>query len=56
MNNVKRVILEIQLKDVRFADARVPDPKILTAIERLVNVNAKRIMMDISATSARFVA
>lgn len=56
MNNARRAILEIQLKDVRFADVRVPDRKITTATERLANVNAKRIMTDINATSVRFVA
>lgn len=55
VNSAKRAISAIQQKDVKYADAKVPVPKITTAIEKLANVNARRIMMDISATSVRFV-
>lgn len=55
VSSAKPAILEIQQKDVKFADAKDPDPKIMTAIEKLANANARRTMMDINAMSARFV-
>lgn len=54
-NSANRVILEIQQKDANNADVKVSDLKTMIAIEKVVSVNAKRIMMATNAKSVRFV-
>lgn len=56
VNSVGRAISEIPPKDVKFVDVKESDLKITIAIEKLANVNARRTMTDINATSVRFVA
>lgn len=53
--NAKPDILEIQQKDVNSVDAKVSVRKIMNAIVRLANVNARKTTMDINATSVRYV-
>lgn len=55
MDNAKPDILGIQQRDVNCVDAKVPVPKIMNVIVRLGNANARKITMDISVTSARYV-
>lgn len=54
-NSANRAILEIQQKDANNADVKVSDLKTMIAIEKVVSVNAKRIMMATNAKSVRFV-
>lgn len=55
VHSAKSDILGIQPKAVNCADAKVLAPKIMNAIVKLDNANARKIMMDINATSVRYV-
>lgn len=55
VDNARPDISGIQQRDVNCVDVKVLVRKIMNAIVRLANANAKRTTTDISATIARYV-